>query len=44
MTELEILQKGDPLFHTDVPIDFKAYISNRKSWVQIPNDIFCYYI
>jgi len=44
MTKLEIFQEGDTLFHANVSVHFKAYVSNRKSWVQVANDIFCYHI
>ena len=44
MTKLEVLQKGDPLFHAYVAIHFKAYVGNRISWIQIPNNILCDYI
>lgn len=44
MSELEILQKCDPLFHAYVSIYFKAYISSGKSWIYVPNDILCNHI
>lgn len=44
MSELEILQKCDPLFHAYVSIYFKAYISSGKSWIYVPNDVLCNHI
>ena len=44
MTKLEVLQKGNPLFHTYVAINFEAHVGNRISWIQIPNNILGDYI
>ena len=44
VAKFEVLQKGDPLFHTYVSIHFKAHISNWVPWVYVPNDIFCNHI
>ena len=41
MAELEVLQKGNPQFHTSVPIRFKQYVCNRISWVDVSNYVLC---
>ena len=44
MSKLEILQEGDPLFHAYVPINFKTYVGDRISWINVPDDILCDHI
>lgn len=44
MAKLEILQKGNRLFHAYVAVHFEAHISDRISWIYIPDDIFCNHI
>ena len=39
MAKLEVLQKGNPLLHTDVSIHLKAHVGNWISRIQIPDDI-----
>lgn len=42
--KLEVFQKSDPLLHAYVSINFKAYVSNWISWIQIPDNVLCDHI
>lgn len=39
MSKLEVLQKGDPLLQTNIPIHLKAHVSYWVSWIYIPDNV-----